>query len=73
MFNSAIIGFAKPDRRAFEHVIDMLGVPAGTVFFTDDSIGKLGGAAELGMTTHHYRGVAGLRDALHESNVLKSA
>lgn len=72
VFNSASIGFVKPDRRAFQHVIDMLGVPARTVFFTDDSISKLGGAAELGMTTHHYRGVAGLRDALRESQLLQS-
>lgn len=73
VYNSASIGYVKPDRRAFQHVIDMLGVRGETVFFTDDSIGKLGGAAELGMTTHHYRGVAGLRDALRECQVLKSA
>jgi putative hydrolase of the HAD superfamily len=72
IFNSASIGFIKPDRRAFQHVIDTLEVPGDAVFFTDDSIGKLSGAAELGMTTHHYEGVPGLRAALHDSCVLTS-
>ena len=36
IFNSADIGFVKPDVRAFEHVRHALGVAAVQVFFTDD-------------------------------------
>lgn len=69
IFNSASIGFVKPDPRAFQHVIDTLEVPGDSVFFTDDSAAKLKGAVSLGMTTHHYKGVAGLRAALRRSHV----
>ena len=57
-FNSARIGFAKPDRRAFEHVATTLGIPPTECAFTDDSAYKMTGAAELGMHTHHYVGEA---------------
>jgi putative hydrolase of the HAD superfamily len=69
IFNSADIGFAKPDQRAFQHVLDRMGVSAGRVFFTDDSPAKLRGAAALGMTTHHYTGVIDLKRALRESGI----
>lgn len=61
IFNSASIGFIKPDVRAFSHVVDSLGVSAAEIYFTDDSARKLAGAAELGMPTHVFRGVDGLR------------
>lgn len=64
IFNSAEIGVAKPDLRAFRHVTESLGVAPRDVFFTDDSADKLTGAAALGMITHHFRGVDGLRAAL---------
>jgi len=70
IFNSAAIGYAKPDRRAFQHVLDSMGVSAGEVFFTDDSPAKLAGAAALGMTVHHFTGVAGLKRALRTSGIL---
>ena len=69
IFNSADIGFAKPDVRVFQHVCDALGVEPGGVFFTDDSISKLAGAIELGMTTHHFTGVIELRKALVDAGV----
>lgn len=69
MFNSATIGFAKPDQRAFQHVLDSMGVSASTVFFTDDSPAKLTGAAALGMTTHRYTGVSELERALRERGI----
>lgn len=69
IFNSASIGFVKPDQRAFQFVLDTLDVPGGSVFFTDDSAAKLEGAVSLGMTTHHYESVAGLRDALRRIRV----
>lgn len=69
IFNSASIGFAKPDQQAFQHVLDRMAVGASTVFFTDDSPAKLTGAADLGMTTHLYMGVSELKRALLESGI----
>ncbi len=70
IFNTAEIGAAKPDRAAFEHVCAALDVDSTTVFFTDDSLHKLGGAIELGMTVHHFVGVPDLRRRLRLVGVL---
>jgi putative hydrolase of the HAD superfamily len=69
IFNSATIGYAKPDARAFTHVLDSLGLAGREVFFTDDSPAKLEGGAAVGMITHHFTGVNSLRTALRESDV----
>ncbi len=69
IFNSATIGYAKPDERAFRHVLDALGVTGRHVFFTDDSPAKLHGAVALGMPTHHYTDLHGLRGALRDGGV----
>ena len=66
LFNSARIGYAKPDRRVFKHVVDALGVAPQDCAFTDDSAAKLAGAVELGMATHHYQGVEPLRAWLRD-------
>ena len=66
IFNSAEIGFAKPDRRAFQAVCDELAVEPTAVFFTDDSASKLAGAVELGMTARLFEGVEPFRDHLEE-------
>lgn len=65
-FNSADIGVVKPDPRAFQHVLDELGLSGSEVFFTDDSENKLIGARELGIPSHHYTSTATLRDALSQ-------
>ena len=64
IFNSAEIGWAKPDVRAFQHVLNALEVEASAVFFTDDSAGKLVGAEALGIVTHRFESIEGLRVAL---------
>ena len=69
VFNSAEIGWTKPDVRAFQHVIDAMEVEPTDVFFTDDSAGKLVGARALGMVVHHFVGVAELREALRVAKV----
>ncbi len=66
IFNSAEIGFAKPDRRAFEHVCRELAVDPREVFFTDDTASKLAGARDIGMTARLYEGVATFRRQLEE-------
>lgn len=70
IFNSADIGYAKPDERAFQHVLDELDVAPGELFFTDDSPAKLLGAAALGIATHHFVDVAELRAALREHGLM---
>ena len=70
IFNTAEIGFAKPDRRAFEHVVRALDVDPTRVFFTDDSPGKLAGAVELGMTAELFTGVAAFRGTLERLGLL---
>ncbi|MDQ0727239.1 HAD family phosphatase [Microbacterium sp. W4I20] len=70
IFNSAEIGWAKPDARAFQHVLDALGLAASEVFFTDDSASKLVGAVEVGMLTHRFTSAEGLRGALRAVGVL---
>ena len=70
IFNTAEIGHAKPDRRAFQHVVDALGVDPTRVFFTDDSPSKLAGALELGMTAETFTGVAAFRGTLERLGLL---
>lgn len=69
IFNSAEIGWVKPDIRAFQHVLDALGLAGAEVFFTDDSVSKLAGAEELGMPTHRFASAEGLRVALRAAGV----
>jgi putative hydrolase of the HAD superfamily len=69
IFNSASIGYVKPDERAFQHVLDTMDATGPEVFFTDDSPAKLTGAAALGMTTHHFMGIDPLREALRNAGI----
>lgn len=71
VFNSAEIGVAKPDPMAFEHVCTALGVDGTEVFFTDDSVAKMAGAAAIGMTVHHFVDVDDLRRRLHALGLSK--
>lgn len=64
IFNTAEIGYAKPDMRAFQAVCDGLQIEPTSVFFTDDSVGNLGGAIELGMTAEHFTSPENLRQSL---------
>lgn len=73
VFNSAEIGIAKPDPRAFQHVLNALALTAEAVFFTDDSAPKLADAEVLGIRTHHFTGVDGLRAALCATGVSVSS
>lgn len=69
VFNSAEIGFVKPDVRAFQHVVRALAVAAEEVFFTDDSASKLVGADSLSMRTHLFDGIGTLREQLRQAGV----
>jgi HAD superfamily hydrolase (TIGR01509 family) len=69
LFNSTRIGYAKPDRRIFEHVVGVLGVAPGECAFTDDNAHKLTGARDLGMHGIHFTGAEDLRRALRDLGV----
>lgn len=70
VFSSAEIGHAKPDPAVFHHVLDALGVGARDVFFVDDTPRHLAAAADLGIVTHRFTDVPGLRAALVEAGVV---
>ena len=70
VFNSAVIGHAKPDVRAFRHVLDALDLPPARVAFADDSPAKLAGAGELGMPALAFVDAASLRAWLVALEVL---
>jgi HAD superfamily hydrolase (TIGR01509 family) len=55
IFNSAEIGFCKPDKNVFLYVINALNCKASEIFFIDDSLSHVNAARELGMVVHHYR------------------
>lgn len=70
VYTTAAIGFAKPDRRAFEHVCRDLGVAPQQVFFTDDTPSKLSGAIEIGIRAVAFTTVTALRNQLTELAIL---
>jgi putative hydrolase of the HAD superfamily len=60
---SADLGFRKPDRQIYLHMLTDLGVDPSEVLFVDDRLRNLDSAAELGIQTIHYDvGSAGTRD-----------
>ena len=68
--NSSEVGAAKPDRAIFEHALGRIGVQPGEVLYIDDTERYLGPASELGMVTHYFRGVDGLRAELGRHGLL---
>jgi putative hydrolase of the HAD superfamily len=54
VFNSADIGYAKPDRRIFEHACHALGAHPSNVLFIDDSRANVNAAADFGITAVRY-------------------
>ena len=55
IFNSAEIGFCKPDPKVFNHVVEALNCEPNEIFFIDDSLSHVNSAKALGMAAHHYR------------------
>ncbi len=55
IFNSAVIGVCKPDRKIFAHVVENLGCAPSEIFFVDDSMSHVQAAQEMGMAVHHYQ------------------
>lgn len=70
IFNTAEIGFAKPDARAFTHVLGALGSESTDVLFIDDVRTNIDGAAALGIRTHHFNDAVSLRSDLRARGIL---
>ncbi|NEM90467.1 HAD family hydrolase [Galbitalea soli] len=61
---SSHYGARKPDRVVYERVLERYAVEARDAFFADDMPINVTGAAELGITAHHFTGAAGLLAAV---------
>ena len=55
LFFSGVLGMAKPDRRIFDHVLDVLGARPEHVIFIDDNDANIAAARSLGLQTVHFR------------------
>lgn len=65
-FLSHEIGFMKPDRRAYEHVLIAEDVAASDVVFVDDNADNVAAARDLGVRAFQCVGVAAARRCLDE-------
>jgi putative hydrolase of the HAD superfamily len=61
VFNSSVLGHAKPDHRVFLDVCARLGAAARVCTFVDDSLGNVIAANEVGLAGHHFTTVDALR------------
>ena len=66
-FASHLIGYVKPDKEAFEAVLEGLGVPADQILFFDDNKMNVDAAIGVGMQARHVVGFDALRSVLAES------
>lgn len=71
-FASHLTGKIKPDREAFENVLDTLGCQASAVFFLDDNILNVEGARNVGMRAVQVRGPEEARRALATAGIVDS-
>ena len=68
---SAHVKRNKPEPEIYAALEALAGVAPETLFFADDSLPNVRAARERGWTAHHFRGAAGLRQALIEADLLK--
>ncbi|RKR03242.1 putative hydrolase of the HAD superfamily [Kushneria sinocarnis] len=73
VFVSHQTGLRKPDRAAYEHVIDALGQPAEAFHFFDDNPECVEAARSFGMQATRVRGVGELEAALAAEGYLKES
>lgn len=60
IFNSADIGFCKPNPKIFHHVVEKLNCKPSEILFIDDSLSHVQAAKELGMKVCHYNSLGDL-------------
>ena len=69
---SGEVGICKPDRRIYEHLLDVTGFEPEKTVFIDDSAANVQAAADLGMTAIHFQNADKLRDDLEALKILRS-
>ena len=69
-FFSHLMGFAKPDLRAFNHVTESLGVPPDQIAFFDDATVNIRTAEDLGFRAYHTEGFDDLRAKLSQAGLV---
>lgn len=69
-FSSHLIEHIKPDRGAFDHVLDAIGVEANAVCFFDDAPMNVQAARRYGLNAHHTVGYETLKSRLMELRFL---
>jgi HAD superfamily hydrolase (TIGR01509 family) len=69
-FLSHEMGHVKPDREAFEHTVDKLGVAAADVYFFDDLLPNVSVAREVGMNAFQVHDFAGIEPILRKERLL---
>lgn len=70
LYLSHEMGRLKPDRAAFEHVVDDLGCAPATILFFDDNLLNVHAAQEVGLHAHCAAGVAEVQAILHRLGIL---
>lgn len=73
IFVSSELGRRKPEREAFELVASLIGVPASSILFFDDTMENVLGAREAGMQAVHVTSAESVRAALASLTVAASA
>lgn len=68
IFNTCEIGYAKPNRRAFGHVLEATNLAAREILFIDDRFENIAAADTLGLETHHFRSLAILESYFQKSS-----
>lgn len=58
---SCDIGYAKPDKEAFQHAANEMGYPLEELTFIDDTLENVEAAEKLGLQVHHFTGETELR------------
>lgn len=71
LFVSGVHGFNKERAAGFTAILAHLGWTAENTLFIDDSARYVAAAAEVGLMTHHFDGIEGLRDRLAEIGLLQ--
>lgn len=69
-FASHLVGYLKPDREIFEHMIAQLGYPPERILFLDDNQLNVEGARAAGITAHRVAGIDGAITILKDLGVL---
>lgn len=70
---SADLGLMKPDPRVFAAALELLGCEGHEALLIDDSVNNVSIAESLGLQTHNFADVAGLRTACVNLGLLETS